>query len=124
MYDVNQSHDPKMVAYEAEVKRARGQYGPGAELPDPPKGYTGLREGRLGTPTAPIGRQPVAARIEDLARQITVAGHQVTETRLAFDVAAQDRSKAEQRFSELAAALMQAIHEHREGTPENVPYQP
>ncbi len=115
MYDVNQIHDPKMVAYEAEVKRMTGQYGPGAEVPHRP----------INTLAAgPIGRPTVAARIEDLANQIASAGHQVTEARQAYEQAARGRAQAETRFSELATALLAAIHEHREGTPENMPYQP
>ncbi len=115
--------DP-MAAYEAEVKRMHATYGPQAEVPHPPRTPTGLLSGVTTVGGVPLSRQPVAARIEDLANQIASAGHQVTEARQAYEQAARARAQAETRFAELATALLAAIHEHREGTPENVPYQP
>lgn len=115
MYDVNQIHDPKTAAYEAEVKRMTGQYGLGAEIPRPP---TNTLVG------GPLGRQPVAVRIEDLANQAATAGHELTSAREEYLRAALVREQATKRFISVTEALFQAIQEHRERTPENVPYQP
>ena len=115
--------DP-MTAYQKEVKRMHDTYGRDAEIPHPPTtGVPGPWNTR-NVAGAPIGRPPIAARIEDLANQIAIAGHQVSETRQAYERASIERSKAESRFADLANALVQTIHEHREGTPENVAYQP
>lgn len=63
-------------------------------------------------------------RIADLAKQVAEAGRMLTEAREAFEETARRRRRCEDNFANVADALMQAIHEHREGTPEGVPYQP
>ena len=68
--------------------------------------------------------ETLMGRIGDLAKQTTEAAHMLAEARDQYQRAAVGRQKAEAAFAAVSEALVQAIHEHREGTPENVPYQP
>jgi hypothetical protein len=90
------------------------------QIHDPIKGIPNTLRGM--DPGAPIGRQPVAARIEDLANQAATAGRELTEAREEYQRAALMREQATKRFISVSEALFQAIQEHREGTPEGVPY--
>jgi hypothetical protein len=112
--------DEKQSAYEAEVKRMTETYGPGAEMPKAP---SSVRMGISGAST-PIGRPPISARLEELANQVAMAGRELAEARDQYQQAALIREQTMKRFCSVADALMQAIHEHREGVPEGVPYQP
>lgn len=88
-----------------------------AEIPDLP--YMAI-----GMPDSPLKRQTLAARIEDLANQAAVVSRELTEAREAYQRAALVREQATKRFISVTESLFQAIQEHREGPPENVPYQP
>jgi hypothetical protein len=96
--------------YMADLKQQRERYGEPAEGPS-------LLRDRVTT-------QPIAARISDLATQVADAAHRLEEARVQSRLAGEQRSKCEVLFAQASEALMQAINEHREGTPENVPYQP
>jgi hypothetical protein len=96
--------------YVADLKQQRERYGETAEEP------SGLRN-RVPT-------QPIAAKIATLAQQVTEAGQMLSEARSRHFEAAAHRSKCEAAFAQVTEALIHAINEHREGTPENVPYQP
>lgn len=86
---------------------------------------TDVSEGRPIRPATPrvTERPPVSVRIAELAREIAAAGERLAETRQAFGYAGQAKSEAEALFSNVASQLMAAIQEHREGTPEGVPYE-
>jgi hypothetical protein len=71
-----------------------------------------------------VPTQPIAARIATLAQQVTEAAQMLVEARTRHYEANIRRSKCEAEFAQVTEALMHAINEHREGTPENVPYQP
>ena len=136
--------DDPMAIHQAEVKRIRDTYGPNAEIPHPPIAYeveklAGAEQGRRYTGEtmspmsgrlqavntyagAPINRPPVAVRIEDLASQAALAGRELAEAREEYQRAALVREQATKRFISVTEALFQAIQEHREGTPEGVPY--
>jgi hypothetical protein len=96
--------------YRAEIRAMRDRYGETAEVPSP------LRD-RVAT-------QPIAARIADLAQQAAEAAHMLNEAREQSRKAGAQRATCEARFAALADDLIRAITEHREGTSENVPYQP
>lgn len=103
------------TAYDAEVKRRaelRDPYGQDAEMP----------RVKLGGGT--LAANTLMGRIGDLAKQVTEAAHMLAEARDQHQRAAVGRQKAEHAFAAVSEALVQAIHEHREGTPENAPYQP
>lgn len=108
MADLNLMDDLKPRAYE-ESKGSRAAY-PGAEI----------RTG--GTPTTTV-RTP-AVRIAELAEQTAEAGHMLAEARAQYDEASRRMEKCRAGFFQVSEALLQAIHEHREGTPEGVPYPP
>lgn len=97
--------------YGDEVRRMIGQYGPDAEMPRRPLPPEGRPETLMG-------------QIGNLAKQVTGAAHRLAEARDQCQRAAVQRQQCEASFIKISEALMQAIHEHREGVPENVPYQP
>jgi hypothetical protein len=71
-----------------------------------------------------VRTQSIAAKIATLAQKATEAADLLEEARVRHHTASGHRSKCEAAFAEAAAGLIQALNEHREGTPENVPYQP
>jgi hypothetical protein len=80
------------------------------------------RAGNLGGPmNVPTTMLP-AQRIADLAAQVTEAGHALQVARTRCNDALEERAVAEKVFIDVSERLMQAIHEHREGAPENQPY--
>jgi hypothetical protein len=97
-------------AYEYEKKRMHDTYGEDAEGPS---------IGRM----VPVERT-ITERLADFGKQVAEAGHQLHEARIAYRRAVEMKQKAETRFVDVSEQLLQAVHEHREGTPENVPYQP
>lgn len=103
-------------AYEAEVKRVRDTYGPDAEIPHSPYGQIGVRGGLNGPTATP------SQRIADLAALVAEAGHALQVARTKCNEALEGRAMSEKAFAEVSERLMQAIHEHREGTPEHAPY--
>jgi uncharacterized protein YqgV (UPF0045/DUF77 family) len=109
MVDLRSDYDSEQGS-----KRMRDPYGETAEVPRTPIGVTaGMLKG-----------QPIAARIADLSKQVAEAAHMLSEARTQYERAALTKSKLEMEFSRVAEAMTQAINEHREGTPETVPYQP
>lgn len=115
--------DEKMAAYEAEVKRMRDQYGPDAEVPMNPYGNLVAKAPRGAMPGLNTPVMPIEGRIAELTKQVAEAGHRLSMARATFTEAARSKDHERQMFIELTELLMQAIHEHREGTPEGVPYQ-
>jgi len=127
-----------MVAHLDHIAQIRATYGPNAEIPmyhaeqaqgaEQGKRYAGepstatgdLRVGMLG-PTPPL--KPVAARIEDLARQLADVANALTAARRDYDAASQAKAAAGAAFSALSEQLLTVIQEHREGTPEGGSYQ-
>lgn len=99
-------------AYDDEVKRMRDTYGPDAEVPHSPYGQI-----RGGMPTVLLSN-----RIAELAKQVSDAGQELEMAREQFNRAQDARATAEKVFIDISERLMQAIHEHREGTPVGVPY--
>jgi hypothetical protein len=93
--------------YEDEVKREHDRYGAMRRAP--------------GT-AAPVGA--IEVLIAELSIEITEASHRLSMARATFIEASRGKQDEELHFAELADRLMSAIHEHREGTPENVPYRP
>lgn len=74
----------------------------------------------IGAPT-PLNAT-VNHRIAELAKQVTEAGHQLEEARGRYREAVHHKERCEKAFAGISQELMQAIQEHREGTPEGVPY--
>ena len=103
----------KESLYREAMKQSRERYGPDAEISSPSKGYGTL------TPVMPIEQ-----RIAELAKHVAEAGHQLAVARANYDEATRAKAKAHAVFAEVSSRLLEAIHEHREGTPEGVPYQP
>lgn len=66
--------------------------------------------------------ETLMGRIGDLAKQVTDAAHMLHEARDQYQRAAAQRQKAEAAFAEVSDMLARALHEHREGAPENHPY--
>jgi hypothetical protein len=114
---MSEMHD-KMQAYEDEVKRMRNTYGPDAEIPRNPYGNL--------TPNHPIGAplnaRPVTERIAELGKRVAEASRMLSDARGTQRDAAEHLHKCELSFAQLADELTKALHEHREGTPEGVPY--
>lgn len=106
----------KIRSYEDEVKRQRDAYGPGAEIPQHPIG--GLVPGTLGVPVP----QAAPERISQLCKQLAEATQQLSMARGQFNSARVQRDQAEGMFAKVVEELNYAIQEHREGTPENMPY--
>lgn len=67
--------------------------------------------------------ETMPARITRLSKEVAEASHALEGARQAFEKADRLRDECSTQFMHLSNELMQAIHEHREGTPENVPYQ-
>jgi hypothetical protein len=106
----------KQRIHDQEVKRMQGTYGPDAEMPKSP--YGNLISSATSTPVAPSA----AARISELSKQLADAAHALAEARFRAREAKDQHDKAETAFALVADSLFQIINEHREGTPENVPY--
>lgn len=68
--------------------------------------------------------ESVPARITRLSKDVAEAGHALDGSRRALDTANRVNAEYDARFRHLSEELLRAIHEHREGTSENVPYQP
>jgi chromosome segregation ATPase len=68
--------------------------------------------------------ESVPARITRLSKEVAEAGHALDGARRGLDDVQRLKNECHARFTHLSEELMQAIHEHREGTPENAPYQP
>jgi hypothetical protein len=116
--------EAKMRAYEEEVARMRSQFGEQAEMPSSPRTPYGTLGSPIGLrgPGAPV--MPAPQRLAELCNQLTKAGQGLAEARGRYSEARENRDVAERTFALLADQLMGAIQEHREGTPEGVPYQP
>jgi hypothetical protein len=114
---MSEMHD-KMQAYEDEVKRMRNTYGPDAEIPRNPYGNL--------TPNHPIGAplnaRPVTERIAELGKRVAEASRMLSDARGAQRDVTDHLRKCELSFAQLADELTKALLEHREGTPEGVPY--
>lgn len=108
----------KEAAYEAEVKRQRDQYGQDAEAPHDP-GYPLRQPIGLNVPV-----QPPAAQLAELTQQVAKSGHMLMEARAQSRQTRDHLSKCEAAFTQVSEALLKAIYDLREGTPENVPYGP
>lgn len=89
-----------------------------ASLTDDPAAYADA-ETKRAYREAP---EAVTARIARLAKEVADAGQQLDGARTTYDKAARNKDECQGRFVSLADELMQAIHEHREGAPEGVPY--
>jgi hypothetical protein len=116
---MNLADEVKKRAYEDEVKRMRSQFGEQAEIPNDP--YSGHLHVSVG-PGTPV--MTVPARISELAKQAAEAAHMLAEARSQYAQTQRHLEKCKAGFIQVSEALLGAIHEHREGTPENVPYQP
>lgn len=84
--------------------------------------------GQVGTPglvPPPLPGVPEAlpSRIARLAKEVTVAAELLAGVRSSHETATRLRHEHEARFAALSDQLVQAIHEHRAGTPEGVPEQ-
>jgi hypothetical protein len=102
----------KQRIHDQEVRRMRDTYGQDAETPKSP----------YGSLTTEVPVQPVAGRIADLCKQIADVSHALALARSRHQEATELRLEAEVEFGRVADELTRAIQEHREGTPENVPY--
>lgn len=100
---------------ESEIKHMQDTYGPDAEIPKAQTPYGQLTNTIPVTKTAP-------ARIAELAQELTGAAHMLAEAREERARATRNLAKCEEAFIRVGDALTTAIQEHREGTPEGVPY--
>lgn len=107
-------------AYESEMRRIAA-----AGMP----GIIGAARQYMGTvsPTPLSGlnvpTQPVANRIAEACRQLVEAGQELQSARAGYRESVERKEQWEQLFAQISGELMKLIHEHREGTPEGVPYQ-
>lgn len=108
-------YNVKQAAYEAEVKRMRSTYGPNAELPHDPSAYA-------PTPGVNVPVMPLPQRISELAQHAAEAGHMLAEARSRHLESGSHLATCEAAFTQVSEALMKAIYEHREGTPDGAPY--
>jgi hypothetical protein len=111
-----------MSGYMADVNRIAEAYGPGAETPRT-SGYHPELTRMTEHVTPRLDRETPASRIASLAKQATEAAERLAEARNQYERASSQRHKCEAEFASVSEQLVRAIHEHREGTPENVPYQ-
>jgi hypothetical protein len=106
----------KQRIHDQEVKRMQGTYGPDAEMPK--SQFGNLTSSATSAPMVPSA----PARISELSKQLADAAHALAEARFRAREAKDQHDKAETAFALVADSLFQIINEHREGTPENVPY--
>jgi hypothetical protein len=110
--------EDSMAAFDAAMKRQHDTYGRTAETPRTP--YGNLKVSAL-TPSTPPAR-PITERISEFCKQLPGVSQQLAYARTRQRESDAFLLQARVQFDKLADDLAQAIAEHREGTPENVPY--
>lgn len=83
--------------------------------------YERADSGSFESKGVPVERS-ITERIAHFGKQAEEASHQLQEARVAYRRAEELKAKCEARFADVTEQLIRALHEHREGTPEGVPY--
>jgi hypothetical protein len=97
------------AAFDAEMRRQH-------EHPYGPEAATRRKVDVLPAPRL------LTERIAELCKQLPGVSQQLAYARTRQREAGAFLTQAQAQFDEIVANLNQAINEHREGTPENVPY--